>query len=224
MGEERAMTDGGAGGEGRPPSAIEVRGMTREAFLVRASLATATVYGAGALAPVVRPALAQRGAAVGDLNILNFALTLQLVEQSLYDEARVTGTLGGEAGALRDELARNEADHVAALRALVVKLRGKPVSPPDVSFGGAIAGRSGFLELAQTIEDTVVAALNGMAPDIVSKEVIEGLGSLAQVEARHSALIRMVRGEDPAPKAFEDTLSIPQARDRLSPWVPEFGG
>ena len=55
-----------------------------------------------------------------------------------------------------------------------------------------------------------------------SKEVIEPIGSLIQVDARHSALVRLERGESPAPKAFEDTYTIPQARDRLAPYVPDF--
>ena len=207
-------------------AAVEVRGMTRAAFLVRATLAAGAAYGLGAVAPFVHDALAQdpsrKAEAVGDHNILNFALTLELVEESLYNEGRDRGG-GGRTGALTDKLAQDEAAHVAELRRLIGKFRGREVAPPEVSFGGAAGRRADFLGLAQSIEETVVFAMVGMLPNAESKDVLERLAGLSQVDARHAALIALERGQEPAPKAFEDTLSIPQARERLEPYVPEFG-
>jgi hypothetical protein len=202
---------------------VEVRGMTREAFLVRAALAAAAAYGAAAAGPAVRRALAVeagRREAVGDMGILNFALTLQFIEASFYEEAGLAAPLG--VGGLLDEIASNEAEHVATLRRLIVDLGGRPVGPPEVFFGGAFRSRGSALEVAQDIEDTVVYTLVGVGREIISKEVLGRLSSLAQVEARHTALLRLRQGEDPAPQAFEDMLTIPQARDRLSPFVPGF--
>lgn len=207
-------------------AAVEVRGMTREAFLVRATLATGAAYGLGAVAPFVHDALAQERTkleAVGDLGILTLALTLELVEQSLYDDALARSPLGGGAGALVDKLRRDEAAHVGELRRLVRRLRGRPGTPPLVSFGTEAGSRRGFLALAQTIEETVVFTMHGMLPNLESKELLERLAALAQVDARHAALVALARGQKPAPKAFEDRLSIPQARERLSPYVLEFG-
>jgi Ferritin-like domain len=222
MSEHDAMSDRPAAPE---LAAVEVRGMTREAFLVRGVLATAAAYGLGAVTPFVREALAQRGvqpAAPGDVGVLNFVLTLQLIEKSVYDEARDRAPLGGGAGSLIDELRRDEDAHVAELRRLIVELRGQPVAPPDVTFG-TTSSRRGVLDLAQTIEDTVVFAMNGAVPDIVAKETLSRLAAVAQVDARHAALVAMSRGANPAPKAFEDTLSISQARAKLTPYVSGFG-
>ncbi|HLL86522.1 MAG TPA: ferritin-like domain-containing protein [Thermoleophilaceae bacterium] len=207
-------------------ASVEVRGMTREAFLARATLAAGAAWGLGAVAPFVHEALAEERTKLegaGDLATLNFALTLELVEQSLYDEALARASLGGRAGALVDKLRRDEAAHVGELRRLIGRFRGRAVTPPTVSFGTEAGGRGGFLGLAQTIEDTVVFAMHGMLPNFESKEALERLAALAQVDARHAALVALARGEDPAPKAFEDRLSIPQARDRLSRYVLEFG-
>ena len=207
-------------------ASVEVGGMTREAFLVRSTLAAGAAYGLGAVAPFVRDALGAdrtRIEARGDLNMLNFALTLEYVEQAVYREAAGGGGGGGRTGALIDKLAQDEAAHVAELRRLIAKFRGGAVAPPEVRFGGDARGE-GLLALAQTIEDTVVFAAGGLGPNVESKELLERLGALFQVDARHAALLALARGEDPAPKAFEDTLSIPQVRERLSPYVPDFGG
>jgi hypothetical protein len=50
--------------------------MTRASFLLRSSLAAGAVFGAGAVSPFVRQAFA----AGGDLDIVNFALTLEYLE------------------------------------------------------------------------------------------------------------------------------------------------
>jgi hypothetical protein len=200
--------------------AIEVRGMTREAFLARAALAAGTVYGAGAVGPVVREALAvdpQRLEAVGDLNILNFALTLQYIELTFYEQVAV-----GVGDGLFDEITANEAEHVRVLERLIRQLTGTPVSPPDVFFGRSLGGRDSALRTARVLEETTAAALVIAIPEMTSREAMIRLGALEQVDARHAALVSDAGGEDPAPKAFENELSIPEARTRLAPYVPEF--
>lgn len=200
-------------------AAIEVYGMTRGAFLARATLAAGAVYGVGAVAPFVRQALAQE--AVGDLAILNFALTLEHLEAKFYDEAKRNVSLGSEADRLTDELATNEAEHVAALRTAIVELGGRPVREPVVDFGDAFSSQSAYLSLAQNFEDTGVAAYNGAGPMIESKEVLEAAGTIVQVEGRHAALVRKVRGAVFAPKAFDDALSMAQVRQEVDPYLVE---
>ena len=183
---------------------IQVQGMTREAFLVRATLTAGAVYGLGAVTPFVRGALGQ--AAAGDLPIINFALTLEFLEAKFYDRARSEVRLDGDASALTEEFASNEAQHVTALSSVVRDLGGQPVPEPDVDFGSAFNSQSNYLKLAQIFEDTGVSAYNGAAPDLESRELLEAVGSIVQVEGRHAALIRQMRGEKPAPKAFDDAL------------------
>ena len=55
-------------------AAIDVKGHTRQAFLMRGAVAAGSVYGLAAVGPFVREAIAQEGG--GDVEILNFALTL----------------------------------------------------------------------------------------------------------------------------------------------------
>jgi rubrerythrin len=198
-------------------AAIRVRRMTREAFLVRSTLAAAAVYGLGAVAPFVRGALAQE--ASGDLATLNFALTLEKLEARFYDDARGSVRLDGDARALTDELASEEAQHVTALTETIGELGGRPVPDPEVDFLNAFRSQRGFLRLAQIFEETGVASYNGAAPSVGSSEVLAALGSIVQVEGRHAALVRQMRGEKPAPKAFDDTLSEAQVRERIEPFL-----
>ena len=55
-------------------ASIEIEGVTRQGFLMRSAVAAGSVYGLGTVGPFVSRAMAQEG---GDVDILNFALTLE---------------------------------------------------------------------------------------------------------------------------------------------------
>ena len=179
---------------------IEVHGVSRGAFLVRGALASAAVFGAGAVSPFVRSAMAM-GAT--DLDIVNFALTLEYLEADFYAKALKLG-LSSEVKKLAQTIQGDEAQHVSALTATAKKLGGKPAAKPTFVF--PIKDEKSFLKLAQTLEDTGVGAYNGAGPSIKSKEVLGAAGSIVQVEARHAAAIRLRNGESPSPAAFDKPL------------------
>jgi hypothetical protein len=214
--EQRPTRDGGA---------IGVEALTRQAFLVRATLATGALCGTGVAAPFVREALAQEREKLevaGDINVLNFALTLALIEHDLFAQGADRVRLGRRAASLAREMARNEEAHIRELRSIISRRGGKPVAPPETDFENAFSSQGRFLEVAALVLSTTVAALDGASTEMESKEVLIRIATMNQVEARQVALVRLLRGEDPAPKAFEDTLTISQARDRLADYVPVF--
>ncbi len=192
---------------------IEIHGVTRGSFILKGALAAGAVYGAAAIGPFVGAALAQTG---GDIDILNFALTLEYLEADFYTKAQALG-LSADAMKLAKEFGDNEAAHVEALVATITKLGGTPAAKPTFTF--PLSKPADFGALAQTLEDTGVSAYNGAAPGIESKEVLAAAGSIVQIEARHAAAIRLFNKENPAPDAFDEVLGMQVVLDAVKPFI-----
>jgi Ferritin-like domain len=197
---------------------IKVHGMTRESFLLRSTLAGAAAFGTLSATGLVTRALADAGS--GDVDILNYALTLEYLETEFYVQAakQVKG-LSGYEKKLTKELRDNEAEHVDALVATIKQLGGKPVAEPMFNFGGAFGDRATYLKTANTLEDTGVSAYNGAAPMITSGEVLGAAGGIVQVEARHAAMIRLVRNKPPAPSAFDKASEMDAVLAAVKPFI-----
>jgi len=191
------------------------RDLSRSDVILKGALAAGAVYGTFMVGPYVRKALAMSGDS--DVDILNFALTLEYLESTFYDEAKTRAKASGELKSLIGLLADDEKQHVEALTATIEKLGGKPVAEPKFDF--PYSDTAGFLKLAQTFEDTGVSAYNGAGPLIKSKEVLGAAGSIVQVEARHAAAIRLQNSEEPAPEAFDPSLDEAQVLKAVEPFV-----
>jgi rubrerythrin len=189
---------------------------SRSEVILKGALAAGAVYGTLMVAPFVRSAFAM-GGGTSDVDILNFALTLEYLESTFYEEAMKRVKASGELKKLLPLLASDEKQHVEALEGTIKKLGGKPVAKPTFDF--EYSGTSGFLKLAQTFEDTGVSAYNGAAPAIKSKEVLGAAGSIVQVEARHAAAIRLQNGEEPAPEAFDPSLEEKEVLKAVEPFI-----
>jgi Ferritin-like domain len=187
---------------------------TRSEVLAKGALAVGSLYGAAMVGPYVRRAFAAGG---GDVGILNFALTLEYLEAKFYEEAKMRAKASGDLKGLIELLADDERQHVDALKATIKQLGGKPVAEPKFDF--AYSDTAGFLELAQTFEDTGVSAYNGAGPMIKSKEVLAAAGGIVQVEARHAAAIRLQNGAEPAPAAFDTPLDEKQVLKAVEPFL-----
>jgi hypothetical protein len=189
---------------------------SRSDVILKGALAAGAVYGTLMVAPFVRSAFAMGGGTT-DVDILNFALTLEYLESTFYEEAKKKVKASGELKLLLPMLASDEKQHVEALEGTIKKLGGKPVAKPKFNF--EYSGTSGFLKLAQTFEDTGVSAYNGAAPSIQSKEVLGAAGAIVQVEARHAAAIRLQNGEEPSPSAFDAPLEEKQVLKAVEPFI-----
>jgi hypothetical protein len=192
---------------------VEVHGVTRGAFLMRGALAAGAVYGVSTVTTFVSSAFAQGG---GDVEILNFALTLEYLEADFYKKAQSL-PLSSKVMKLARQIGNHEQQHVDALTATVKKLGGKPAEKPTFTF--PIKDEKSFLKLAQVLEDTGVSAYNGAAPSIKSKDVLGAAGSIVQIEARHAAVIRMLNGAQPAPYAFDKALDKQKVLAAVKPLI-----
>jgi rubrerythrin len=193
---------------------IEIHGISRGAFLVRGALATGAAYGAASVAPWVTRAMGQEGG--GDVDILNFALTLEYLEADFYKQASKL-SLKGDYKSLAKDFGANEQEHVDALIATIGQLGGEPVKSPKFAFG--LKSQKDFEKLAITLEDTGVSAYNGAAPMIESKEVLAAAGSIVQVEARHAAALRFLGGMKPTLGAFDKTLDKAAVLKAVKPLI-----
>jgi hypothetical protein len=197
---------------------INVHGMTREAFLLRSTLAAGAAYGTMSATGLVSKALAKSGG--GDVDVLNYALTLEYLESTFYTMGvKQVGGLSSEEKKLAERLRDDEDAHVDALTATIRNLGAKPAAKPAFDFGGAFAGRAAFLRTATTLEDTGVSAYNGAAVSISSVDVLAAAGGIVQIEARHAALIRLARDRTPAPMAFDEALRMEDVLGAVAPFI-----
>lgn len=195
---------------------VQVGGMTRSSFLLRGALAAGALYGAGAVTPFVSGALARGDG--GDIEVLNFALTLEYLESDFYNvKGRQVG-LTGTARTYASMFGEQEQDHVNALTATIKQLGGTPVAKPSFVFPASNPGA--FLALASTLENTGVGAYNGAAPSLSSKKVLAAAGSIVQIEARHAAVINLLINKTPTPnQGFDVPLEKQKVLAAIKPLI-----
>ncbi len=184
--------------------------ISRAELLLRGAAGT----GAALAGPLVSRALAQEGG--GDAGVLRFALTLERLELALYEHAARL-ELSPE---VRD-VAREFGGHQRAfVDALVGALRDAGAAPgPTPRFAFLNAGEPIFLVQAAAVEDLGVAALNGAAPLIESKELLAVAGSIVATEAAHAVTWRMLAGENPTVAAFDERFGRARVLRELGPFV-----
>jgi hypothetical protein len=162
---------------------VEVHGMNRSTFLVRGAIATGGLYGAGAVGQFVTRAFAQGG---GDVDILNFALTLEYLEAAFYAEAVAKGKLSGETARFAKVVANHEAAHVKILKTV---LGAKAISEPTFDFKDTVTNQTKFLATADVLENTGVHAYLGQVGNIKPKKILGAAGSILPIEARHAVVL-----------------------------------
>lgn len=141
-----------------------------------------------------------------DIDVLNYALTLEHLEYSFYRDGvgqfdLGTGPFGNDIGTLLMEIRDHELAHVEALTAVITQLGGEPVAEATYDFGYTDA--ASFLATAAALENTGVAAYDGAGAAIENPELLTAAGSIVAVEARHASFLNLIIGEIPFPASFE---------------------
>ncbi len=180
-------------------AADKVDGDTRASFLKKAGVGAGAMLGSGAFLGAL-PSIASAGVASGDIEILNFALTLEYLEAAFYLEAVKKGRFSGKVGKFASIVSQHENAHVAFLKGA---LGNAAVAKPKFNFKGTTTNKAKFMATAQVLEDTGVAAYLGQVGNIQSKKILAAAGSILPIEARHAGWIRDLNNASGAPKAFE---------------------
>jgi rubrerythrin len=191
-----------------------VAGDSRADFFRKAALGGAATIGGGVLLGGF-PGLAMgKPSTKQDIEILNYALTLEYLENEFYKAALKSGVIKTPNVLSTAKLVQSdEAAHVAALPATIKKLGGKPVKKPKFDFSKAITDEKTFLATAVVLEDTGVAAYAGQGPRLKTKAVVVAALGIHSVEARHASALRVLAGKKPVispvdkPKSMKTVLA-----------------
>lgn len=156
-----------------------------------------------------------------DLEILNYALTLEHLEAAAYKAINSAGVLTGRAATYFQSFGAHEADHVAALIATIQKLGGTPVQPQAYNFSSVPKDQAGIVQFFQAVESVGASAYLGAGPSIKSFDILEAALSIHAVEAEHaSALADLVAPgmELFAPEAFATPRTPDQVMQIVAPF------
>jgi rubrerythrin len=178
----------------------EVSGDTRLSFLKKAGLGAGAFMGGGAVLAALAPsALASTGTpptspfGAGDIGILNYALTLEYLESTFYNEAAKNGIAKSkQLKAILATTQKDENNHVAFLKKA---LGSKAIGKPSFDFGKAVTDEATFAATAYVLENTGVEAYSGQALNIKVKAYAAAALSIWAVEARHAGAIGLYLGK-----------------------------
>ena len=192
--------------DGALQEAADKAGITRSTLLRRSAFVGGGLIVGGL--PVAF-SLAQ-GVSKGDIDILNYALTLEFLEAAFYNEAVEKGALNGQLKRFAKIVAEHENAHVDALKQT---LGSKAVKKPSFNFKGTTDAESTFAATALVLEDAGVKAYLGQAGNIKADAVLKAAASILPVEARHAAWIASIIGKgssspSPAPETFQSAADM----------------
>lgn len=151
-----------------------------------------------AFAALAKSAFAQGGLPQEVIGVLNFALTLEHLENEFYVQGLAAPNLIPAVDRpIFQTIQDHEAAHVAALRQV---LGAQAVEKPnfDFSAGGVFAPFQNYVQfklLSQAFEDTGVRAYKGQAPKLLDNDQLLTVAlTIHSVEARHAARVRRLNG------------------------------
>ena len=181
------------------------------------------IGGAAAMMVASSPALTRLVAAqdfTDDLDVLNYALTLEHLEYAFYRDGLDQFSSDNFDDGVFDNLIliRDHEDvHVDALVTTISDLGGTPVEEATYDFGYESA--EGFLSVAAALENTGVSAYDGAAASIQNVDLLNAAGSIVAIEARHASYLNLVTGMDPFPDAFETPKSREEILSIAGPFI-----
>lgn len=135
--------------------------------------------------------LAQSAAAV---DVAKYALTLEYLEDDFYQKGlAASGLIPSSDRTIFSQISKHETAHVALLQgALGAAAQAKPTFKYPT---GTFTSYQTFLAIAQTLEDTGVAAYKGQAGALINdKNLLEIALRIHSVEARHAYEVRRLAG------------------------------
>ena len=188
----------------------------------------ASTLGVMASAPLILAA-ASREAFGQDLpmeivDVLNFALTLEHLEDTFYRTAfDNAGLIPKEHESTFQQIGLHEAQHVAfletALGSAAVK-RGEYDFTAAGKYADVFSNFTTFATLSKTFEDLGVAAYKGQAANLIGNDaILTAALQIHSVEARHAARVREILEMKPWDAAFDEPMTKEMVLEAAKPFL-----
>jgi len=142
-----------------------------------------------------------------DFAILNFALTLEHLEDVAYRQAIASGKVTGKNQQYVQMFGDQEHQHVVLLTGALQQAGKAPVAEQAHYNFPAYTDEHTIIDFLRTLEEVGVGAYTGAGQFIKDKGILTVAGGIQQVEARHTAILRRQDGMAPVPNAFEKALT-----------------
>jgi hypothetical protein len=156
-----------------------------------------------------------------DVEVLNYALTLEHLEAAFYELAGEfefgADPFGNAIAEYLTVIGEHEAAHVTTLTDVVTQLGGTPVARAQYDFG--VTDAQSFLTTAATLENVGVAAYDGAGQFLQNAELLTAAGSIVAVEARHAAYLNLLTGTSPFPAAVETPMTPAEVLDAAGGFI-----
>jgi rubrerythrin len=162
------------------------------------------------------------------VGVLNYALTLEHLENAFYrdglaefdEDAFAEADFNEVVRGNIEEIGAHEQAHVDALTQTITDLGGEPVEEGDYLFEDAFADVNTFLSTAQVFENTGVNAYQGAAQYLIDQdELLAAALSIHSVEARHAAYLNGLVGVSPFPAATDTPTSPDEIVTAITPFL-----
>ncbi|MCA1667850.1 MAG: ferritin-like domain-containing protein [Thermomicrobia bacterium] len=161
-------------------------------------------------------------ASMGDLDILNFALGLEHLENVMYQQIVASGKLTGEAADLAKMFGSFEQAHVDALTKALTGANYANIAKqgtykfPDFKS----QTQADILTFLNTVEPVGVGAYTGAANKLTDKSLLGVAGSIVQVEARQLAITHALAGEKmPVSGALSESFTTDEVNAKVKPLI-----
>jgi ferritin-like protein len=157
-----------------------------------------------------------------DIDVLNYALSLEQFEAALYKVLIGTNILSGVEQGYLTTFGAQEQQHVDTLTGVIKQLGGTPVAMPaayNLAAAGPITNRGQLLAVVQTVEDLGAAAYLGAAGFIQSRDLLTAAVTIHAVEAEHASIFRDLLGMAPAPDAVAKGMTPDEVLAKVMPFL-----